>query len=176
MIFLCMQHICVRCIVPGPARDLAAGAVLCLPRSFAVFPAAFRDPKKPLPQWERLQNATLRTLAAVPASASFAAHWARVLSMNAARAVLWSSSPAQHDFSFEKRPCVDAIRSAGPAGAREFRPGSTIPSRRRCTRGSIFRMVKSSRLTPKKTRVLTWRCNCIRFIAQPKTHMFLKPW
>lgn len=79
-------------------------------------------------------------------------------------------------FSFEKMALRDAVKS--PAGARSFAEGLYDFLH---GRGGVERRFERwcetvGRLPRKQTRVLTWPVVTVfGFIAQPKTHVFLKP-
>jgi hypothetical protein len=79
-------------------------------------------------------------------------------------------------FSFEKMALRDAVRT--PAGARTFALGlyewlegdAPLPERFEAFRHSVEQLPRV------KTRVLTWPALTVfGFLAQPKTHMFVKP-
>ena len=155
----------------------SAGALRCRRKFLRWFPAGFRDEDyldferdykwQTHELWQRmLPRAELRRLLR-----------AKQFGEAAARAVRVEQS-ARHSliFSFEKMALRDAVRSR--AGARAFAEGlyDLLHGRgaleRRCERwiGVV------AELPRKQTRVLTWPLVTVfGFIAQPETHMFMKP-
>ena len=153
----------------------SSGAAGCRRKFLRFFPKGFRDETylawerdykwRAHEQWnEALNRATFQSLLRKKAFAEIAAHAVRI------------ESRTNLLFSFEKMALRDAVKSA--AGARAFAnglyeflhgPGNAEASLQRwCeTIGALPR---------KQTRVLTWPLVTIfGFIAQPETHIFLKP-
>jgi hypothetical protein len=160
---------------PPGAAQLSAGARRCRAKFLRYFPKGFQDPL--YVDWERgykwdahkrwqaaLDEATLRRLLKAGNHAQIAAH---AVAIEARTNLL---------FSFEKMALRDAVRS--PAGARAFAHGlydflhghDDIE-----TRFSRWCDVVGT-LPRRQTRVLTWPVvTVLGFIAQPQTHIFLKP-
>ncbi|MDQ3798367.1 MAG: hypothetical protein M3384_02855 [Acidobacteriota bacterium] len=153
----------------------AAGAEICRKRFLRFFPKGFHDPK--YFDWERGYKWTAHE------------HWNEVLNQKAFSALLKKgefAAIAAHAvriesktnllFSFEKMALRDGLKSpegarAFAAGLYEFLYGAGKPEQkfeRWCaTLDSLPRRQK---------RVLTWTTATIfPFIAQPETHIFLKP-
>jgi hypothetical protein len=157
--------------------ELSAGAMRCRRKFLRFFPGGFRDEK--YISWERgykwesherweeaLGQAEFRRLLR-----------AREFTEIASRAVrVEQRSRHSMIFSFEKMALRDAIKSEAGArsfaeGLYEFLHGS----------GSLERKFERwcevvAALPRKQTRVLTWPLVTVfGFIAQPETHIFLKP-
>jgi len=153
----------------------SSGAAGCRRKFLRFFPKGFRDETylawerdykwRAHEQWnEALNRATFQSLLRKKAFAEIAANAVRI------------ESRTNLLFSFEKMALRDAVKSA--AGARAFAnglyeflhgPGNAEAKLQRwCeTIGALPR---------KQTRVLTWPLVTIfGFIAQPETHIFLKP-
>ena len=162
--------------LPAPPSGLP-GALRCRRKFLRQFPGGFRDPT--YLDWERdykveshrrwreaLPRATFRALLDAGQEAEVAARAVRV------------EQRSRHSmlFSFEKMALRDALRD--PDGAHAFAHGlydflhgrSALPAR-------FDRWVAVlDRLPRRQTRVLTWPLATVfGFIAQPRTHMFMKP-
>jgi hypothetical protein len=157
------------------SQKISAGALRCRRKFIRIFPDAFRD--ETYIDWER--------------GYKWEAHerWNASLGRNEFRDLLKARSYAQIArfavgiesrtnllFSFEKMALRDAVKS--PAGARAFATGlydflhGAGDMERKFERwcGVI------GALPRRQTRVLTWPMVTIfGFIAQPDTHIFLKP-
>ena len=162
---------------PRPARTgkAQAGPLRCRRKFLRFFPGGFRD--ETYVDWERgykweaheqwnalLDRATFRKLLREDGHAEIAARAVRI------------ESRTNLLFSFEKMALRDAVKS--PEGARSFAAGlydflhgsgdAATKFRRWCE------VVEG--LPRKQTRVLTWPVVTVfGFIAQPETHIFLKP-
>jgi hypothetical protein len=154
-----------------------AGALRCRRRFLRYFPGGFRD--ETYVEWERsykwetherweeaLGRAEFRRLLRAREFAEVAARAVRV------------EQRSRHSmiFSFEKMALRDAVKTG--EGARTFAEGlyeflhGAGPVERRFTRwvGTV------ASLPRRQTRVLTWPLVTVfGFIAQPDTHIFLKP-
>jgi hypothetical protein len=152
-------------------------AARCRRKFLKLFPGGFRD--ETYLDWERdykwetherweeaLPAGELARLLASGAHAEIAARAIRV------------EQRSRHSmlFSFEKMALRDAVRSA--AGARTFSQGlhdflhGTAPLPERFERW----VAAIASLPRRQTRVLTWPLVTVfGFIAQPRTHVFLKP-
>jgi hypothetical protein len=161
--------------VPGSRAHNSAQALRCRRKFLRFFPAGFRD--ETYVDWERGYKWTAHE------------QWNEVLSRNtyrdllkrrefaeiAARAVRIESR-TNLLFSFEKMALRDAVKTT--AGARLFAEGLFD-----FLHGGFALNRKFSRwvevvaaLPRKQTRVLTWPLLTVwGFIAQPETHIFLKP-
>jgi hypothetical protein len=161
--------------VPRSRAHNSAQALRCRRKFLRFFPAGFRD--ETYIDWERGYKWTAHE------------QWNEVLGRNifrdllkqrefaeiAARAVRIESR-TNLLFSFEKMALRDAVKTT--AGARlfaeglfDFLHGSGTPERK------FTRWVEVVAALPRKqTRVLTWPLLTVwGFIAQPETHIFLKP-
>ena len=158
-----------------PTGRVSAGALRCRRKFLGFFPEGFRDPK--YVEWERgykweaherwceaLGRARFESLLAAGKFDEIAAAAVRI------------ESRTNLLFSFEKMALRDAVKS--PEGARAFgeglygllHGGGALEDRfeRWC------RVVEA--LPRRQTRVLTWPLVTVfGFIAQPETHVFLKP-
>jgi len=154
---------------------LSAGARKCRAKFLEYFPGGFSDPDYAGSERAYKWNAHLR--------------WEEVLNRKAFRALLEAGrhqeiasraisieSRTNLLFSFEKMALRDAVKSR--AGAQAFAQGlydylhglGTIE-----TRFNGWRDVVAA-LPRRQTRVLTWPVLTVMgFIAQPRTHMYLKP-
>jgi len=159
------------------SNKLSLGAAKCRRKFLRFFPGGFRD--ETYLSWEReykvethmrwqqvLSRAEFRRLLRQRAFGEIAARAMRV------------EQKSRHSmiFSFEKMALRDAVKSEAGAGAfaeglYQFLHGSGRLERR------FERWVKVvSALPRKQTRVLTWPLVTVfGFIAQPETHIFLKP-
>ena len=157
--------------------QLSEGAMRCRRKFLRFFPGGFHDEK--YVDWERgykwesherwreaLSQAEFRRLLR-----------AREFSEIAARAVrVEQRSRYSMIFSFEKMALRDAVKSV--AGARAFAEGLYDFLH---GSGSVERRFENwcetvAALPRKQTRVLTWPLVTVfGFIAQPETHIFLKP-
>lgn len=159
-----------------PASGLP-GAVRCRRKFLRQFPGGFRDPT--YLDWERdyKWETHLRWQEALPREEFRALLRDGAFAEAAARAVRVEQR-ARHAmlFSFEKMALRDALRV--PDGARTFAEGlyDFLHGRGR-VRGRFERWVEAVETLPRKqTRVLTWPLVTVfGFIAQPDTHLFLKP-
>jgi hypothetical protein len=158
-----------------PAGRVSAGALRCRRKFLGFFPAGFRDPK--YVEWERgykweaherwsetLGRARLESLLAAGEFDEIAAAAVRI------------ESRTNLLFSFEKMALRDAVKTT--AGARSFGEGlhdllhgpGTLARRFERWCGVV------GSLPRRQTRVLTWPLVTVfGFIAQPETHVFLKP-
>jgi len=153
----------------------AAGAEICRERFLRFFPKGFDDPK--YVDWERGYKWEAHE------------HWNEVLNQKAFRSLLKKggfSAVAAHAvriesktnllFSFEKMALRDGVKSAGGArcfaeGLYKFLYGAGKPERKFEDWCAALRS-----LPRRQTRVLTWTTATVfPFIAQPDTHIFLKP-
>jgi hypothetical protein len=163
--------------VLDPRRRPGSGAARCRRKFLRYFPRGYRDPEylgserdykvDTHHRWlEALGEGEFRSLLAAGKFSDIAARAIRVEQRS-----LYSMI-----FSFEKMALRDAVRSA--AGARAFALGlfdflhgeGAMPER-------FERWVEVVDALPRKqTRVLTWPLVTVfGFIAQPKSHLFLKP-
>ena len=158
-----------------PLPHLTAAAARCRRKFLRFFPDGFQDETyidwereykwKAHQQWaETLGRADFRALLSAGRFAEIAARAVRI------------ESRTNLLFSFEKMALRDAVKS--PAGARAFAEGledflhGDAPMEQRFTRW--IEAIQS--LPRKQTRVLTWPLVTVfGFIAQPETHVFLKP-
>ena len=160
---------------PERKTKISTGALNCRKRFLRFFPKGFRDPKyfdwergykwAAHEQWEESLNR--KRFAALLKKGEFA---------EIAAAAIRIESRTNLLFSFEKMALRDGVRSAAGAetfarGLFEFLYGA----------GKIERKFERwcdaiAELPRKQTRVLTWTVATIfGFIAQPETHVFLKP-
>jgi hypothetical protein len=152
-----------------------SGALRCRRKFLRVFPGGFRD--ETYLDWERnyKQRAHLQWEAELGRGELRALLRGDEFAEIAARAVRIESR-TNLLFSFEKMALRDAVRV--PAGARTFAAGLNDFLH---GSGSVERRFERwceaiASLPRKQTRVLTWPLVTIfGFIAQPETHMFLKP-
>lgn len=160
---------------PSQSKQVSAGAMRCRRKFLRYFPGGFRD--ETYISWER--------------GYKWEAHeqWDELLDKSAYRSLLKDEDYAEVAaravrlesrtnllFSFEKMALRDAVKP--PAGARAFALGlydfiygagdTKLKFERWCeVVGALPR---------KQTRVLTWPVVTVfGFIAQPETHIFLKP-
>lgn len=155
--------------------QISEGALRCRRKFLRFFPQGFRDDK--YLDWERgykwaaheqwnesLNRAAYRSLAREGKFAEIAALAVRI------------ESKTNLLFSFEKMALRDAVKSTEGArlfaeGLYDFLYGAGTPERKF---GRWCEVVGS--LPRKQTRVLTWPLVTVfGFIAQPETHIFLKP-
>src|SRR5947209_5160859 len=161
----------------GRARVSLAGALRCRQKFLRFFPGGFRDGT--YVEWERgykwetherweeaLSHAEFRRLLRAGEFAEIAARAVRVEQRSRYSMI----------FSFEKMALRDAVKlEAGmrtfAEGLYEFLHGAGSVERR------FGRWVETvARLPRRQTRVLTWPLVTVfGFIAQPDTHIFLKP-
>jgi hypothetical protein len=161
--------------VPRSRAHNSAKALRCRRKFLRFFPAGFRD--ETYIDWERGYKWTAHE------------QWNEVLGRNTFRDLLKQREFAEIAaravriesrtnllFSFEKMALRDAVKTT--AGARlfaeglfDFLHGSGTPERK------FTRWVEVVAALPRKqTRVLTWPLLTVwGFIAQPETHIFLKP-
>jgi hypothetical protein len=157
------------------AKLLTAGAQICRERFLGFFPKGFHDPK--YIDWER--------------GYKWAAHeqWNETLNRNIFRKLLKQGEFAEIAaravrlesrtnllFSFEKMALRDGIKSAD--GARAFAEGlyEMLHGAGKIERKFERWCATLASLPRRQTRVLTWTTATIfPFIAQPDTHIFLKP-
>jgi hypothetical protein len=157
------------------AKASTTGAEICRKRFLRFFPEGFHDPK--YMDWERgykwaaheqwnevLNRADFRSLIKKGEFAAIAAHATRI------------ESKTNLLFSFEKMALRDGVKSAEGArafaeGLYEFLYGAGKPERK------FERWCETLAGLPRRqTRVLTWTTATVfSFIAQPETHIFLKP-
>lgn len=166
----------VQTIARGRGAD-AARALRCRRKFLRFFPAGFRD--ETYVDWERSYkwDTHLRWQEALNRDAFRDLLRERRFAEVAARAVRVEQR-ARHSmiFSFEKMALRDAVKSDGGArafaeGLYELLHGSGVLERR------FKQWVEVVASLPRKqTRVLTWPLVTVfGFIAQPRTHIFLKP-
>lgn len=156
-------------------KEMSADALRCRKFFLQFFPKGFAGAK--YFDWERGYKQTAHE------------HWNEVLNRDAFRALLKKkefSEIAAHAvriesrtnllFSFEKMALRDAVKSAEGArsfavGLYEFLHGAGKPENK------FERWVEVVESLPRKqTRVLTWtNVTIFGFLAQPETHIFLKP-
>ena len=159
-----------------PASGLP-GALRCRRKFLRQFPGGFRDPT--YLDWERDYKVEThrRWRVALPRDEFRALLDDGAYAEAAARAVrVEQRSRHAMLFSFEKMALRDALRV--PEGARTFAEGLYDFLHGRSGMQARFeRWVEAVEQLPRKqTRVLTWPLVTVfGFIAQPETHMFLKP-
>jgi hypothetical protein len=161
--------------IPGLRGDMTTTAFACRRKFLRFFSEGFRD--ETYEAWERgykyrahtqwndaLSQHNFRQLLDVGKFGDIAAHATRI------------ESRTNLLFSFEKMALRDAVRST--EGAKVFARGlyaflhSDGPKQRRFEEWCAT----VATLPRKQTRVLTWPLVTVfGFIAQPETHMFLKP-
>lgn len=157
------------------AKSLTTGAEICRERFLRFFHKGFHDPK--YIDWER--------------GYKWAAHeqWNEALNRKIFRALLKQGEFAEIAaravrlesktnllFSFEKMALRDGVKSAG--GAQAFAEGLyEMLHGAGKTERKFERWCETLAALPRRqTRVLTWTTATIfPFIAQPETHIFLKP-
>ena len=157
--------------------DGSRAAVVCRRKFLRFFPGGFRD--ETYVEWERSYKweTHLRWQEALGAEEFRRLLRAREFSEIAARAVrVEQRSRHSMIFSFEKMALRDAVKSEDGArafaqGLYEFLHGRADIERR------FERWVETVAALPRRqTRVLTWPLVTVfGFIAQPDTHVFLKP-
>ncbi len=161
--------------VGSHVRTVAGRAARCRRKFLRYFPTAFRDPT--YLEWERnykwqaheswetvLHRRAFRALLLQGKAAEIAAHAVRI------------ESRTNLLFSFEKMAVRDALHSA--AGARGFAAGLfDLLYGRGSDQRRFERWCRAVAALPRrKTRVMTWPVLTVfPFIAQPETHIFLKP-
>jgi hypothetical protein len=157
------------------AREISASAMRCRRKFLRFFPDGFQD--ETYVAWERdykwtahqqwlevLDRGRFRTLLTKGEFAEIAGHAVKI------------ESRTNLLFSFEKMALRDAVKSTEGAqlfaeGLFNFLHGSGTPQRK------FEKWVEIVAALPRKqTRVLTWPLLTVwGFIAQPETHIFLKP-
>lgn len=158
---------------PGPRRS--TGAVRCRRKFLRFFPGGFRD--ETYVDWERgykqaahdawlesLDPAAFRRLIEAGRFAEVAAQAVRI------------ESRTNLLFSFEKMALRDAVKS--PDGAEAFAAGlfDMLHGRGSLQHRFAQWVAVVGSLPRRQTRVLTWPVLTVfPFIAQPETHVFLKP-
>ena len=149
----------------------------CRRKFLRLFPGGFRDPTYLAWEREYKWETHLRWEEELARPEFLTLLRAREFAEVAARA-LRVEQRSRHSmiFSFEKMALRDAVRSSEGAqgfseGLYEFLHGAGATERR------FERWIETvGRLPRRQTRVLTWPLVTVfGFIAQPKTHMFLKP-
>ncbi len=156
-------------------RLASSGAQRCRRKFLRFFPQGFRDEKygdwergykwQAHQQWNEILDRS--THGALLRDGNFGEVAARAVRIESRTNLL---------FSFEKMALRDAVKSA--AGARTFAEGlHRFLYGRGNPQGKFERWCESVAALPRKqTRVLTWPLVTVfGFIAQPETHMFLKP-
>jgi hypothetical protein len=165
-----------RATTPAPRPRTASAAIRCRRKFLRFFPAGFHD--ETFLDWERdykvkaherwsetLDRDTYRSLLRAEQFAEIAAH---AVSIESRTNLL---------FSFEKMALRDAVKP--PRGARAFAEG--LYEFLHGGRGDARRKFENwcevvAELPRRQTRVLTWPIVTVfGFIAQPETHIFLKP-
>jgi hypothetical protein len=155
----------------------ASAAIRCRRKFLRLFPGGFRDEDYVASERGYKWETHLRWRDALEHDAFFDLLQAGEFGEIAARAVrVEQSSPYSFIFSFEKMALRDAVKSI--AGARIFAEGlyewlygsGKLEAR-------FERWVSAVASLPRRqTRVLTWPLvSVFGFLAQPTTHMFLKP-
>jgi hypothetical protein len=157
------------------AKALTTGAEICRKRFLRFFPKGFHDPKyidwergykwSAHEQWKEVLNRTaFRSLLKKGEFATIAAHATRI------------ESKTNLLFSYEKMALRDGVKSVEGArafaeGLYAFLHGAGEPERK------FERWCETLASLPRRqTRVLTWTTATVfPFIAQPETHIFLKP-
>jgi hypothetical protein len=157
------------------SRELSPKALRCRRKFLRFFPGGFQD--ETYIDWER--------------GYKWSAHeqWQELLSRNKYRSLLQNGEFAEIAaravriesrtnllFSFEKMALRDAVKSN--AGARLFAEGlfEFLYGGGSLERKFIRWVETVAKLPRKQTRVLTWPLVTVwGFIAQPETHIFLKP-
>jgi hypothetical protein len=156
---------------------LPAGAARCRRRFLRFFPRGFRD--ETYLEWERdYKVATHRRWSEALGQDEYRRLLRRGEYGEIATRALRVEQQSQHSmiFSFEKMALRDAVRSQ--AGARTF---ATALYRLLHGPGTAERRFNQwievvAALPRRQTRVLTWPIVTVfGFIAQPRTHIFLKP-
>jgi hypothetical protein len=160
---------------PSQSKQVSASAMRCRRKFLRYFPGGFRD--ETYISWER--------------GYKWEAHeqWNELLNRSAYRALLKDEDYAEVAsravrlesrtnllFSFEKMALRDAVKP--PAGARAFAHGlyDFIYGAGDTARKFERWCEVVGALPRKQTRVLTWPVVTVfGFIAQPETHIFLKP-
>jgi hypothetical protein len=161
--------------VRGTGAEPSAAARRCRAKFLRHFPKGFYDPL--YVDWERgyKWDAHKRWQAALDPSSFRRLLRAESYAQIAAEAVAIESR-TNLLFSFEKMALRDAVKS--PGGARAFAQGLYDFLHGRAdleTRFNAWCEVVAG-LPRRQTRVLTWPVvTVLGFIAQPQTHMFLKP-
>lgn len=161
--------------VPGRSAAARAGALRCRHKFLRYFPEGFAD--ETYVAWERdyKWRAHVAWQDELPKSEHAALLRAGRAADVAARAVRIESR-TNLLFSFEKMALRDAVRS--PRGARTFAEGlyELLYGRASLQRRFEYWIEAVAALPRKQTRVLTWpMLTVFGFIAQPDTHVFLKP-
>ena len=162
---------------PRPVTDQQKAALRCRRKFLRVFPEGFRD--ETYLDWERdYKWQTHERWQAQLSKAEFARLLrAKAFAEIAARAVrIEQQSRHSMIFSFEKMALRDAVKV--PAGARTFAEGlfEFLHGPGNIERRFTHWVDAVAALPRKQTRVLTWPLVTVfGFIAQPGTHIFLKP-
>lgn len=161
--------------VPGRSSATRASALRCRRKFLRYFPEGFAD--ETYVAWER--DYKWRAHLAWHEQLSKSEHAALLRAGRAAdvaaRAVRIESR-TNLIFSFEKMALRDAVRS--PRGAHTFAEGlyELLYGRASLERRFEYWIEAVAALPRKQTRVLTWPILTVfGFIAQPDTHVFLKP-
>jgi hypothetical protein len=159
-----------------PARTRPSPAARCRRKFLRFFPHGFRD--ETYLDWERSYKWTAHEqwTESLGARELDGLLGRREFTEIAARAVRIESR-TNLLFSFEKMALRDAVRS--PAGARAFANGiwEFLHGREPDMQRRFERWIDVIESLPRRqTRVLTWPLVTVfGFIAQPRTHIFLKP-
>lgn len=161
--------------VPGRSAAARAGALQCRRKFLRYFAEGFAD--ETYVAWER--DYKWRAHLAWQEQLSRSEHAALLRSGRAAEVAARAvriESRTNLLFSFEKMALRDAVRS--PRGARTFAEGlyELLYGRASLERRFEYWIEAVAAMPRKQTRVLTWPILTVfGFIAQPDTHVFLKP-
>jgi hypothetical protein len=166
-----LRHVSLRTAHPR----LSSGARDCRKKFLRFFPKGFKDPK--YEAWERGYKSRAHEQWAVDLGKNDFRDLLRQKQFQeiAARAVRIESR-TNLLFSFEKMALRDALKSG--KGAKQFSEGLFRFLYEREPFGKRFEQWRDvvAGLPRKQTRVLTWPVLTVfGFIAEPKTHIFLKP-
>jgi hypothetical protein len=161
--------------VKRPARSLTPAAARCRRKFLRFFPGGYQD--ETYVDWEREYKWTAHTRWMEHLDqASFRAKLDREEFTDIAQRAVSIESRTNLLFSFEKMALRDAVKSA--AGARAFAAGLYEFLHGRADEQTRFERWCEvvAELPRRQTRVLTWPLLTVwGFIAQPETHIFLKP-
>jgi hypothetical protein len=160
---------------PSSRRATLSGAARCRRKFLRIFPGGFSD--ETYLAWEReYKLAAHRRWQASLARPLFEEQLRKRAWNEIARTAVAIESRTNLLFSFEKMALRDAVADARGArafaeGLFEFLYGSTpLPDRFDAWRDTV------ASLPRRQTRVLTWPVLTVfPFIAEPRTHMYLKP-
>ncbi len=165
-----------RATTSAPRTKATSGPIRCRRKFLRFFPGGFHD--ETYLDWERdykanahqrwTENLDRDTFRSLLKANKFAEIASRAVSIESRTNLL---------FSFEKMALRDAVKP--PRGARAFADGlyEFLHGGRGDARGTFENWCEVvAELPRRQTRVLTWPLLTVfGFIAQPETHMFLKP-